>query len=50
MTATEWRGVLIALAIFVAMFGFPIVTLWRDERRKRCAEDSLAAQQRQSEQ
>jgi type II secretory pathway component PulL len=50
MTATEWRGVLIALAIFVAMFGFPIVTVWRDERRKRCAEDSLAAQQRQSEQ
>jgi preprotein translocase subunit YajC len=50
MTATEWRGVLIALAIFVAMFGFPIITLWRDERRKRRAEDNLTAQQPQSEQ
>ncbi len=35
MTAEEWRGILLALAIFAAMFIFPIVTIWRDERRKR---------------
>jgi hypothetical protein len=37
MTASEWRGILLALAIFAAMFIFPIVTIWRDERRKRRA-------------
>jgi type II secretory pathway component PulL len=44
MTGEEWRGVLLALAIFAAMFGFPIVTIWRDERRKRRAEAEPAAQ------
>lgn len=44
MTSEEWRGILIALAIFAAMFGYPIVTLWRDERRKRRAEDEVTAQ------
>ena len=45
MTSEEWRGIVIALAIFVAMFSFPIITLWRDERRKRRAEDNVTAQQ-----
>ena len=44
MTSEEWRGILIALGIFVAMFGFPIISLWRDERRKRRAEDNVTAQ------
>ena len=44
MTSEEWRGIVIALAIFVAMFSFPIITLWRDERRTRRAADTVTAQ------
>lgn len=47
MTGEEWTRILLALGILSAMFVFPIVTLWRDERRKRrqeaeAAQDSAA--------
>ncbi|HKF31331.1 MAG TPA: hypothetical protein VKB37_03060 [Jatrophihabitantaceae bacterium] len=35
MTAEEWMRVLLAMGILTAMFVFPIVMIWRDERRKR---------------
>jgi preprotein translocase subunit YajC len=35
VTAEEWTRILLAMGILAAMFGFPIVMIWRDERRKR---------------
>jgi len=35
VTAEEWMRILFAMGILSAMFGFPIVTIWRSERRKR---------------
>lgn len=35
MTGEEWMRVLFAMAILTALFVFPIVTIWRNERRKR---------------
>jgi uncharacterized membrane protein len=35
VTAEEWTRVLFAMGILTAMFVFPIVTIWHDERRKR---------------
>ena len=35
MTAEEWMRILLAMGILAAMFVFPIVMIWRDERRKR---------------
>lgn len=35
MTAEEWGRLLIAMALLAALFAFPIITIWRDERRKR---------------
>ena len=35
MTAEEWMRILLAMGILTAMFVFPIVTIWHNERRKR---------------
>jgi len=31
----EWFRMLFALALIAALFLFPIITLWRDERKKQ---------------
>lgn len=35
MSAEEWMRILLAMGILTAMFVFPIVTIWHNERRKR---------------
>jgi hypothetical protein len=35
MSAEEWGRVMIAMALLAALFAFPIISIWRDERRKR---------------
>ena len=35
VTGEEWMRILLAMAILTALFVFPIVMIWRDERRKR---------------
>jgi hypothetical protein len=38
VTSREWTQLLFAMALIAAMFIFPIVTIWLDERRKRRVE------------
>ena len=35
MTGEEWMRILLAMAILTALVVFPIVMIWREERRKR---------------
>jgi hypothetical protein len=35
MTAEEWGRLMLAMAILGALFAFPIISIWHDERRKR---------------
>jgi len=38
MSGQEWIRVLLAMGLLAAMFVFPILMIWRDERRKRRSE------------
>jgi hypothetical protein len=35
MSGEEWLRLMVAMAILGALFAFPIIAIWRDERRKR---------------
>jgi hypothetical protein len=35
VTGEEWMRIVFAMAILAALFAFPVVMIWRDERRKR---------------
>jgi hypothetical protein len=35
MSGQEWLRLMLAMGLLAALFVFPIVTIWMDERRKR---------------
>jgi hypothetical protein len=35
VTAEEWGRLMLAMGLLAVLFAFPVITIWRDERRKR---------------
>lgn len=35
MTRGEWIQVMAGMGLLIAMFAFPVISIWLDERRKR---------------
>lgn len=43
MTSGEWVQIMAGVGLLVALFAFPVISIWLDERRKRRAGADPAA-------